>query len=92
MVPLSFADQISYCASVSDTPYHDRLVLKSSSDRLLGLSALPPVIILDHADPNNSMDTDGGDGVNEAEVLIVTGDSMLRVSLDVEKVQGFKVE
>jgi len=38
------------------------------------------------------MDTDGGDGANETEVLMVTGDSMLRISLDVEEVQAFKAE
>lgn len=38
------------------------------------------------------MDTDGGDATNEAEVLIVTGESMLKISLDVEKVQAFKAE
>lgn len=75
-----------------DTPFCDRLVLKSLSDQILGLSALPPVITLDHADPNSSMDTDGGDGAIEAEILMVTAGSMLRASLDVEKVQTFKAE
>jgi hypothetical protein len=76
----------------TDTPYHDRLDLKSSSDRFLALSALPPIITLDHADPNSSMGNDDGDGADGAEVLMVTGDSMLRISLDVEKVQAFKAE
>ena len=78
--------------STPDTPYNDRLVLKSSSDRFFALSALPPVITLDHADQRRSIDTDRGDGVNEAEVLMAAGDSMLRVSLDVERVRVFKAE
>lgn len=38
------------------------------------------------------MDTGDGDGENEAEVLMVTGDSMLRISLDVEEVRAFRAE
>lgn len=76
----------------ADTPYHDRLVLKSSNDRFLAISSLPPVITLENADPDTSMDTDGGDAILEAEVSIVTADSMLRISLDVEKIQAFKAE
>lgn len=38
------------------------------------------------------MDNVDVDGANEAEVLMVTGGLMLRISLDVEKVQAFKAE
>lgn len=92
LASLPLVDQVSHRALAPDTPYHDRLVLKTSNDRFLALSALPPVITLDHTDSNSSMDTDGGDGANETEVLMVTGDSMLRISLDVEEVQAFKAE
>ncbi|KAG9318812.1 Non-repetitive/WGA-negative nucleoporin C-terminal-domain-containing protein [Chiua virens] len=85
-----FGEVVIFCAR--DTPYHDRLVLKSSSDQFLALSALPPVITLDHADARSSIDADGGEGKVEADVLMVTGESMLKVSLDVEKVQAFKAE
>jgi nuclear pore complex protein Nup133 len=79
-------------ASATDTPYQDRLVLKSPTDRLLGLSALPPSISLDHANADSSMDTDGGDARDEAEVSIITSGTMLRVSVDVEKVKEFQAE
>jgi nuclear pore complex protein Nup133 len=86
------ADRIHTRASTTDTPYQDRLVLKSPPDRLFGLSALPPVISLDHTDAERSMDTDGGDGESEAEVLMMTSGTMLRVSVDVEKLKRFQAE
>ncbi|KIK91679.1 hypothetical protein PAXRUDRAFT_830622 [Paxillus rubicundulus Ve08.2h10] len=90
VVVVLFGEVAILCAR--DTPYQDRLVLKSPPDRLLGLSALPLVISLDHADAERSMDTDGGDGENEAEVLMMTSGTMLRVSVDVEKLKGFQAE
>ncbi|KAI6036255.1 hypothetical protein BKA83DRAFT_108575 [Pisolithus microcarpus] len=39
VVAVLFGEVVVLCAR--DTPYHERLVLKSSTDRLLGLAALP---------------------------------------------------
>ncbi|KAF8136731.1 hypothetical protein EV363DRAFT_1395817 [Boletus edulis] len=91
IIAVLFGEVVIFCAR--NTPYHERLVLKSSSDKFLALSALPPVITLDHADLRSSVESDDGEGViDEAEVLIVTRDSMLRISLDVETVESFRAE
>ncbi|KAF8843579.1 hypothetical protein BDN67DRAFT_964047 [Paxillus ammoniavirescens] len=90
VVVVLFGEVAILCAR--DTPYQDRLVLKSPPDRLFGLSALPPALSLDHTDAKHSMDTDGGDGENEAEVLMMTSGTMLRVSVDVEKLKRFQAE
>ncbi|KAF9227508.1 hypothetical protein BS17DRAFT_746046 [Gyrodon lividus] len=87
VIVVLFGEVVIFCAR--DTPYKDRLVLKSPTDRLLGISALPYATSLDHAGADGSMDTDGGD---EAEVLMMMSGTMLRVSVVVEKLKEFQAE
>ncbi|KAH7889197.1 hypothetical protein F5I97DRAFT_483446 [Phlebopus sp. FC_14] len=89
VIAVLFGDVLILCAR--DTPYQDRLVLKSPTDRLFGLTALPSVITLDHAslDADSHMDMDGAE---EAEVIFMTSQTMLRMSVNVENVKGFRVE
>ncbi|KIJ69004.1 hypothetical protein HYDPIDRAFT_172503 [Hydnomerulius pinastri MD-312] len=68
VIAVLFGEVVIFCAR--DTPYQDRLVLKSPTDRLLGLCALP----------------------DEAEVVMMTSGTMLKVCVDVESVRGFKAE
>lgn len=87
----SRSPRIDLYSSRTDTLYHVRLVLKSSSDRLLGLAALPSVILVDQSDADGSMDLNGE--VKEAgQLLMMTSGVMLKACVDVEKVRKFEAE
>lgn len=90
IVAVLFGEVVVLCAR--DTPYHERLVLKSSTDRLLGLSSLPSVFSVDYADADSSIDMDGGETREEAQMLLMTSGLMLKARVDVDRVKRFRVE
>ncbi|KAI6005623.1 hypothetical protein EDD15DRAFT_2212668 [Pisolithus albus] len=90
VVAVLFGEVVVLCAR--DTPYHERLVLKSSTDRLLGLAALPSVFSVDYGDADSSVDMDGGETREEAQVLLMTSGLMLKARMDVDKVKKFRLE
>ncbi|KAI6045772.1 hypothetical protein EDC04DRAFT_3031700 [Pisolithus marmoratus] len=90
IVAVLFGEVVVLCAR--DTPYHERLVLKSSTDRLLGLAALPSVFSVDYADADSSVDMDGGETREEAQMLLMASGLMLKARVDVDKVKRFRLE
>ncbi|KAI6103387.1 hypothetical protein F5141DRAFT_205422 [Pisolithus sp. B1] len=88
VVAVLFGEVVVLCAR--DTPYHERLVLKSSADRLLGLAALPSVFSVDYTDADSSVDMDSGETLEEARILLITSGLMLKARMDVDKVKKFR--
>ena len=73
----------------ADTPYHERLVLKSSTDRFCGLATLPSIVSVDHIDVDSNED---GGTWEEAQLVIMTSGLMMKAAVDVERVMRFRAE
>jgi len=84
-----FPSQLCDSVGVTDTPYHERLVLKSSTDRFCGLAALPSVVSVDYTDVDSNAD---GKTLEEAQLVMMTSGLMMKAAVDVEKVMRFKAE
>ena len=85
----SFPTQLRDNGGATDTPYHERLVLKSSTDRFCGLAALPSVVLIDYSDVDSNAD---GKTWEEAQLVMMTSGLMMKAAVDVDKVMRFKAE
>ncbi|KAL4077069.1 hypothetical protein V8B97DRAFT_1378901 [Scleroderma yunnanense] len=90
VVAVLFGEVVVLCAR--NTPYHERLVLKSSADRFCGLSALPSVVSIDYTDADSNVDMDNGDTWEEAQLVMMTGGLMMKAAVNVDKVRRFRAE
>ncbi|KAG6334835.1 hypothetical protein ID866_4257 [Astraeus odoratus] len=87
VIAVLFGEVVVLCAR--DTPYHERLVLKSPTDCFFGLSSLPSVISID---VDGSPDMDSGGGLEEAQLMMMTSGLMMKTIVDVDKVRRFRAE